>query len=336
MGWLDDDTTISNGMNDNRTHQTALFRRSSDPIVAAQFDGRGWRIEETNISFERFLERRPDLSGDTAESDLLGRLDGNGRVTREPVRRLTNDGFRMFRLEAIGRTSNDRLSGAYIRYIDVTERHRLRQQTDVLNRVLRHDLRNDLNVITGYAELLEDAVTDPDASRLVGKIRAASENLGEIGRTAREVQITEARDEPGELRLIVTQVRSKIRELTDDAPVHVSIPERRILVDGRLEPALLGLYRHICDHCGDTLETHIEAELQGDLLELELRIDCEEIPTEELQPLNGESETPLRHATGLGLWVFYWGVTAIGGVTAAENGSDHCTITARFPVESSG
>ena len=43
---------------------------------------------------------------------------------------------------------------------DVTRQTRREQQLDVLNRLLRHNLRNEMNVIRGHAELLEDWVEE--------------------------------------------------------------------------------------------------------------------------------------------------------------------------------
>jgi len=46
---------------------------------------------------------------------------------------------------------------------DITEEVLTRQALGVLNRVMRHNLRNALNVIDGHAELLEDEDLDSKA-----------------------------------------------------------------------------------------------------------------------------------------------------------------------------
>lgn len=47
---------------------------------------------------------------------------------------------------------------------DVTDQKRKSQRLMVLNRVLRHNIRNDLTAVTGYAELLEDELRDLENS----------------------------------------------------------------------------------------------------------------------------------------------------------------------------
>lgn len=64
---------------------------------------------------------------------------------------------------------------------------RRRQRLDVLNRVLRHNLRNDLGVVLGYAEMLTDE--EPvDSRRIGGIIHEQATELAEIGETARKTQ----------------------------------------------------------------------------------------------------------------------------------------------------
>ena len=43
-------------------------------------------------------------------------------------------------------------------YSDITQRKERQKRVEILNRVLRHDLRNGMNIIKGSAEMLQDAV----------------------------------------------------------------------------------------------------------------------------------------------------------------------------------
>ncbi|WP_435063976.1 sensor histidine kinase [Halobaculum sp. EA56] len=56
----------------------------------------------------------------------------------------------------VSRFDADGRSGRILSLRDVTDRRRHRRRLGVLNRVLRHDLRNGMNVILGYAEMLEE------------------------------------------------------------------------------------------------------------------------------------------------------------------------------------
>lgn len=65
---------------------------------------------------------------------------------------------------------------------DITHQKRRQQQLSVLNRVLRHNLRNDLTVVQGYAEQLRDHIND-----LKVPTEAAHRELAEL---VRELQNT--------------------------------------------------------------------------------------------------------------------------------------------------
>lgn len=56
-------------------------------------------------------------------------------------------------------------------YVDVTERKRREQHVQVLNRVMRHNIRNDLNVLYGHAEMLFDSADDEvrRSARVIGR-----------------------------------------------------------------------------------------------------------------------------------------------------------------------
>ncbi|TKX52590.1 PAS domain S-box protein, partial [Halorubrum sp. SS7] len=88
---------------------------------------------EAQKAFERAFE-------DAEPQSLTHRIahdDGSWRRFETVIERLFADG-----------------SEVVITATDVTETRRYEQRLQVLNRVLRHDLKNDTNVIGGYADLL--------------------------------------------------------------------------------------------------------------------------------------------------------------------------------------
>ncbi|MFW6318047.1 MAG: histidine kinase N-terminal 7TM domain-containing protein, partial [Halorubrum sp.] len=71
---------------------------------------------------------------------------------------------------------------------DVTESRRYEQRLQVLNRVLRHDLKNDTNVIGGYADLLRDHV-DEGGDEYLDIIDRKVETLTHLSDQAREIDV---------------------------------------------------------------------------------------------------------------------------------------------------
>jgi signal transduction histidine kinase len=57
------------------------------------------------------------------------------------------------------------------------------------------------------------------------------------------------------------------------------------------------------------------------------------LPPQDAAVLEGESETPLDHGSGLGLWLTNWVVGTNGGtVSVVESGADGTTIRLTFPA----
>jgi PAS domain S-box-containing protein len=69
--------------------------------------------------------------------------------------------------------------------IDVTERKRREEKIEVLTRLLRHDVYNDVTAILGWLETLRDSVTGNQRS-LVDRAQSASQHAIELTEVARE------------------------------------------------------------------------------------------------------------------------------------------------------
>ena len=95
---------------------------------------------------------------------------------------------------------------------DVTERERRRQQLEVLNRVLRHNLRNDAGLVHGYGELLVDRLEDPELVRMADAIERRSGALAALGGKAGTVESLLTDADPVEV-----DVADVVEEVVDDA-----------------------------------------------------------------------------------------------------------------------
>jgi PAS domain S-box-containing protein len=212
---------------------------------------------------------------------------------------------------------------------DVTERKTQEERLSVLDRVLRHNIRNRMNVISGTAELLsgslgadadvaiEDSVDDETVSDGLARIVDAAEELHRISEQVREFQTVVGDPgrqlEPQSLTRILESLRS-ITEDRDDGTVFDLVAEEDLLVEAhpKLGDALAIGVELVADR-PDPMDILVEASADGSVVHLDVTDRGGTIPREDLEAIAAERETPIRHSRGLELWIVRWTVLSSKG-----------------------
>ncbi|OSP11161.1 PAS domain-containing sensor histidine kinase [Halorubrum ezzemoulense DSM 17463] len=200
---------------------------------------------------------------------------------------------------------------------DVTEARRYEQRLQVLNRVLRHDLKNDTNVIGGYADLLRDHV-DEEGDPYLDVIDRKVQTLTHLSDQAREIDValhSDADKTEIDLAELVDRLCESLGSSFPRATVTVTVPDSAVVAaDELLESAV----RHVLENAvvhNDDDDPHVEATVvaDGDRCRLDVADDGPGIPPVERTVFSEARETALEHASGLGLWLVHWIVTESGG-----------------------
>ncbi|WP_246989523.1 histidine kinase N-terminal 7TM domain-containing protein [Halorientalis marina] len=116
--------------------------------------------------------------------------------------------------------------GSLIALYDITEERRREQRLSVLNRVLRHNLRNEMTVINGYAESIGSTASDPTVTEQATTITNASQRLLRIGDRAREfdrVQDRELTISRVNIESIMSELCEEIRSTQPEAEIKLTI-----------------------------------------------------------------------------------------------------------------
>ena len=213
--------------------------------------------------------------------------------------------------------------GGMLVLYDLREERQRKQQLSVLNRVLRHNLRNEMTVINGYAETLERALEDPELRTQAATISRAGDRLLTIGEKVREfdqIQDQVRQPEPVDLDTMVAQIQQQFRRRFPDATIETDIEVSGVPIHTQptvLELALSNLVENALKHADNADQTvHIRVETverAEAAVTLEISDTNPEIPAEEIAVLDTDSETPLQHSQGIGLWIVNWCVTRLNG-----------------------
>lgn len=212
-----------------------------------------------------------------------------------------------------------------------------RQRIMVLNRVLRHNLRNDLNVVSCHANIARGQIDDDDGRGVesVERIQQKVDELIELSNTAREVeQAVEQSVVTTEFVPLDEMLQSILDEVDDrhpDAVVSIDGVDEGMHVPDSLRPAFRELADNGIEHNDQPQPTvTITAETQAEETVAVIRFadDGPGIPDHERTILEKQTETPLQHSRGLGLWLVQWSVENAGGtLDVSENSPRGSVVT---------
>lgn len=313
----------------------ALFEHAPQPLAAVR-SAETPRVEVVNRAYlEQFdggssgqrergsFGRRSSLS--QAEREVAQTAIG-GRTTETVTTIETPEGRRQFSVHGIPAPGAD--VDAYLQFRDVTTQRVRDQQLAVLRRVLRHDLRNDLTVLLGYAEAIAESSDDAQSREQAATMVAAAADLRDVATSAGRMQCVTDAATPTKLGDATTRVR---RSVADSLPgeFHVDRSVPPVSVDSRTGIAVEELCRTLADH-GDATTISVDPDVTDDRVTITVDADGR-LSEQERAALAGLDETKLRHATGISPWIARWAVRAAGGRLRVEN-EGNCRIHVTVPV----
>ncbi len=217
---------------------------------------------------------------------------------------------------------------------DIRARRHREQKLDVLSRVLRHNMRNRLNLIFGHASVLQDA--DDDTYRRAGEqIESAADELMALGEKARTAQ-TEVGFNPSEhnrtdLTELLQHLAVQFRREYPDATITLDLPPEMVVNTPKsYRLAVSELVENAVEHNpseNPTVWIRIE-NYETEVLTI-IDDECPPIPENDRRAINEGKETPLVHSLGIGLWLANWVADTVGGeleLSRREGGSGNRAV----------
>lgn len=213
----------------------------------------------------------------------------------------------------------------------------------VLNRILRHNVRNEVNVIANRAELLRNDVAND----------RISEDLKTIEDTA--LRLATISDRTQHTKSLLTEGPTSATTLhlpecleTPIERVRAAAPDAMITLEGENDTCLLiEAPATFPTAVGDVVEQIVAT--NSDSVHVDVRVfqepiqngtsddsviividdDGDGLPESDLQAVEDEEETPLRHGEGLSLWSLKWLVKRADG--KLDTHPDDATLEIQLP-----
>jgi signal transduction histidine kinase len=245
------------------------------------------------------------------------------------------DGRRTFSVTSTPLDAGGDHLGHTLVWQDVTDELRREQRLEVLNRVLRHNLRNDLGVVRGFVTSAGERVDDESVAGMLDTAVDTTDEVLSLGETAREIERVLADDphpEPVDLAAVLGDVVAAAREDAAGATVELDADAAAATADvTTLRAVCAELLENAVDHAGDapTVTVSVEA---GDPAVVRVADDGPGIPETELAVIEGGEETQLDHGSGLGLWLVRWGAERLRAEVNFETDGTGTAVTLAIPA----
>lgn len=292
----------------------ALVAETPDLIAVVDEDD---RIVDANDAVLQQLDVDGDVYGET-----LTTLFGEDTETLRALGSIeiqTTAGVRQFDTQVIrlATRSGDGL-GHLVSLRDVTERRQREQILDVLNRVLRHNLRNELSVVEGRTTIVRDKVQDPALVDHLDISQRSVDSLVELGNQAQ--LISRALEQNQKVSTVdvaeyVDEVARSVRDGLGYGTVEcdgdeVELTTNRLLFRLALENVVENALEH---STAETPTATITVMAENDGVRVRVDDNGPGIPQSETAVIQEGKETETEHTSSIGLWIINWAITSCGG-----------------------
>ncbi|MFB6298659.1 MAG: sensor histidine kinase [Halobacteriales archaeon] len=194
------------------------------------------------------------------------------------------------------------------------EQHRemreITQRNHVMNRVLRHNIRNSMNVIHGRASLLAEEI-DGEQRYDLETIKQTADEVVSLSEAARKIDMLTSDTDRGpvEITTLVEECLVTVRQAYPTATFETDLPETAwVDTDPIVRSVLINLLENAVEHDDTDTDTRVSITVETSSGDICIRVadNGPGIPVDQREILFTDREEPTRHGDGLGLWLVKW------------------------------
>ncbi|WP_254839523.1 PAS domain S-box protein [Natronomonas marina] len=306
-----------------------IVQTTPDPIYVLDPEGRFVRVNDAMVEASGY--DREDLIGNhasmVADEAMVARVEAiirdllagdRDHATFEGSMTFADDTRREYSTSLSLLREAGEFRGTVVAAHDVTDLRDHKRRLSVLDRVLRHNLRNRMNVVLGYARELADH-DDPEVAHLGSAIADSADDLLELSESAREFEsvisgTAEATTTMDVVALVETAVAAARSEYPG-ADISVDCPDAaHARAHETFELAVEELLENAITHCDcEDPTVEVSVTVADDAVLIRVADEGPGLDDVDRRALQSGSESPLEHTQGLGLWLVKWTVESAGG-----------------------
>ena len=306
-----------------------LTGESDEPAIFLDPDNRIRDYNQTAQEIFPALHGSIGQSVDSVSSSLADHLFKNKVLTVSQ-----NNQTRYYEVSTTPFMAGEVKTGQLVTVSDVTDRESYRQQLETkteqleaLNRVVRHDIRNDMSVIVGWGETLRDHI-DEDGEDALDHVLQKSYHVIELTEIARDFIEALVEDDatdlkPVDLQHYIEAELAAVRESYSNALFRVSgeIPDVSVQGNEMLSSVFRNLLENAVQHNDEeTPEIMVTGLEHEEVIQLRIADNGPGIPDKQKEQIFGKGEKGLDSTgSGIGLYLVYILTDQFGGEVWVED-----------------
>lgn len=336
---------IKNIVAQNRTREKyeLLVDNTPDEIVEVATDGEILAVNPamaTSLGMDRSELLGTQLSEVLPSDVVANRLDQGQRAITAGSAVTFQDsvGVRHFHNIAVPISETGERDTIQFISRDITQQKRREQQLEtkteelaVINRIVRHDINNDVQLLLGWAEMVAPHV-DEEGQEYVQRIDDTCDHIAELTSIARNfVDSLEGNGqielEPIDVASVLDRELEKKRTTFDDATITVEgeVPDVSVRANELLSSVFGNLLSNAVRH-NDATDPRVT--VSGDVADGRVRISVADngsgIPADQKDEIFGKGEMgPKSPGTGIGLYLVHTLVEQYGGDVWVDDRGEH-------------
>lgn len=222
---------------------------------------------------------------------------------------------------------------------EVTDERQRQEQLRVINRTLRHNLRNKLSILSVQFNILKKEMdTERHLDSFDEKFESIETILSSLNSMSQDAETLQSLVDTGAetTTIPVSEIEVAIEEsLSDEYPtsqISTQIPPSAIVeCVPHFKDAVEHIIQNSFEHNSDNVSVTVNAECAADTVTITVTDDGSGIPEYELSAFRSKMETKLNHCSGLGLWIADWATRCSGGNMKISSSSDGTVVAFTLP-----
>ncbi len=193
-----------------------------------------------------------------------------------------------------------------------------KKQIIIMDRVLRHNIKNKIGIILNNIEYLEDRITENlDFKEILEKTKRNTRDIIDLGEKARlidKVISNNRKPQKIDINVKINQTVKRISEKYPRAKIRTNLSHNKVYAIPEIDIAIKEIIENsIIHNPNQTPKIEISISEKQNDIDIVFSDNGSGIPKEEVEVIKKGDENSLSHSEGLGLWIVYWVVSKSQG-----------------------